>query len=155
MVSDDEAPPPADQSPDEEDLPPLQHPDSHPPSPQQPDPPSRAVQDQQPPGRQRAMAHVRPISVSDIVRNLAGSDPMRAVHNFDRVYMPNGFVVRSIAEASSNDTNANRSELKRKAEQISRSYSEMFSMFTSGNSSEAEARRILKTVTNVRHLPRD
>lgn len=101
------------------------------------------------------MAHVRPISVSDIVRNLAGSDPMRSVHNFDRVYLPNGFVVRSMAEASSNETNANRSELKRKAEQISRSCSEMFSMFTSGNSSEAEARRILKTVTNVRHLPRD
>lgn len=155
MVSDDEAPPPADQSPDEEDLRPFQHPDSHPPSPQQPDPPSWAVQDQQPPGRQRAMAHVRPISVSDIVRNLAGSDPMSSVHNFDRVYLPNGFVVRSMAEASSNETNANRSELKRKAEQISRSCSEMFSMFTSGNSSEAEARRILKTVTNVRHLPRD
>ena len=67
--------------------------------------------------------------------------------------MPDGFVVTSIAKGSlaSNDTDANRSELKRKAEQISRSYSEMFSMFISGNSSEAEAAWIIKTVTNVRH----
>ena len=67
--------------------------------------------------------------------------------------MPDGFVVRSIAEGSSNDTgrDTNRSVLKHNAEQISRSYSELFSVFTSGNSSEAEAARILKTVTNKRH----
>ena len=66
---------------------------------------------------------------------------MRFVHNFDRVYIPDGFVVRSIAESSSsgNDRDANCTVLKCKAEQISRSYSEIFSMFTSGNSSEVEA----------------
>ena len=44
---------------------------------------------------------------------------------------------------------ARRSELKRKAEKISRSYSEVFAMLTSGNSSQAEAARLLKTITNV------
>ena len=44
---------------------------------------------------------------------------------------------------------ARRSELKRKAENITRSYSEVFAMLETGNSSQAEASRILKTITNV------
>ena len=40
-------------------------------------------------------------------------------------------------------------ELKRKAENITRSHSEVFAILTSGNSSQAEAARLLKTITNV------
>ena len=44
---------------------------------------------------------------------------------------------------------ARRSVLKSKAANITRSYSEVFALLTSGNSSQAEAARLLKTITNV------
>ena len=105
--------------------------------------------------RRRAVAHVRPISIADIVRDAAGSDPMRVVRDFDRVYMPEGMcVVNSAVDGQPGDSPAEdrRSELKRKAQNISRSYSEVFAMLTSGNSAQAEAARLLKTITNV--IPR-
>ena len=40
--------------------------------------------------RRRAVARVRPISISDIVRDVSGPDPMRVVRDFDRIYMPEG-----------------------------------------------------------------
>ena len=100
--------------------------------------------------RRRAVAHVRPISIPDIVRDVSGPDPMRVVRDFDRVYMPEGgVVVHSVVAGLPGLGEARRSELKRKAEKISRSYSEVFAMLTSGNSSQAEAARLLKTITNV------
>jgi len=100
--------------------------------------------------RRRAVAHVRPISIPDIVRDVSGPDPMRVVRDFDRVYMPEGgVVVHSVVAGQPGLGEARRSELKRKAEKISRSYSEVFAMLTSGNSSQAEAARLLKTITNV------
>ena len=98
--------------------------------------------------RRRAVAHVRPISIPDIVRDVSGPDPMRVIRDFDRIYMPEGgVVVHSVVAGQPGD--ARRSELKRKAENITRSYSEVFAMLTSGNSSQAEAARLLKTITNV------
>ena len=44
---------------------------------------------------------------------------------------------------------ARHSELKGKAENITRSYIEVFAMLKSGNSSKGEAARILKTTTDV------
>ena len=38
----------------------------------------------------RAVAHVRPISIADIVRDVSGPDPMRVVRDFDRIYMLGG-----------------------------------------------------------------
>ena len=35
--------------------------------------------------RRRAVAHVRPISIADIVRDAAGSDPMRVVRDFEQI----------------------------------------------------------------------
>ena len=102
------------------------------------------------PSRRRAVAHVRPISIADIVRDVAGSDPMRVVRDFDRVYMPDGMcIVNSAVDHESGEHPSRRSELKRKAENITRSYSEVFAMLTSGNSTQAEAARLLKTITNV------
>jgi hypothetical protein len=73
---------------------------------------------------------------------------MLVIRDFDRIYMPEGgVVVHSVVAGQPGD--ARRSELKRKAENITRSYSEVFAMLTSGNSSQAEAARLLKTITNV------
>ena len=63
-----------------------------PPSPQDrptsPGPDIEPESDPQP--RCRAVAHVRPISIADIVRDVSGPDPMRVVQDFDRIYMPEG-----------------------------------------------------------------
>ena len=98
-------------------------------------------------GRQRAVAHIRPISIPDIVRDVSGTDPMRTVRDLDRAYMPEGQLC--VNSAVSTTVEARRSKLKRRAEKISRSYSEIYAMLTSGNSSHAEAARLLKTITNV------
>jgi len=117
-------------------------PDEDPQSDPQPQPPVPA------PARRRAVAQIRPISIADLARDVAGPDPMRVVREFDRVYMPEGMcVVNSAVDGQPGEDR--RSEIKRKAENISRSYCEVFAMLTSGNSSHAEAARILKTITNV------
>ena len=101
-------------------------------------------------GRRRAVAHVRPVSIADIVRDVAGPDPIRVIRDFDRVYMPEGAVVVTVNSAVVGEPGADRrSNLKRKAAEIPRSYSEVFAMLTSENSSQAEAARLLKTITNV------
>ena len=54
------------------------------------------------PSRRRAVAHVRPISIADIVRDMDGSDPMRVVRDFDRVYMSDGMcIVNSAVDGQS------------------------------------------------------
>ena len=73
---------------------------------------------------------------------------MRAIRDFDRVYMPEGAVVVNSAVVGEPGADR-RSKLKRKAAEIPRSYSEVFAMLTSENSSQAEAARLLKTITNV------
>ena len=93
--------------------------------------------------RSPAVAHVRPISIADIVNIIPGPDPMRVNRDFHRVYIPEGFVVVNIVVAGQPDE-SRCSEFKHKAENITRSYSEV-----SGNSSQAEAARILKTITSV------
>jgi len=40
--------------------------------------------------RRRAVAHVRPISIPDIVRDVYGADPMRVIRDVDRIYLPEG-----------------------------------------------------------------
>ncbi len=42
------------------------------------------------PLRQRAMAHLRSVSIPDLVSNMAGKDPARKFADFDRHYMPDG-----------------------------------------------------------------
>ena len=73
---------------------------------------------------------------------------MRVVRDFDRIYMPEGGVtVHSVVAGQPGE--ARRSVLKSKAANITRSYSEVFAMLTSGNNSQAEAARLLKTITNI------
>ena len=72
--------------------------------------------------------------MADIVRDVSGPDPMRVVRDFDRIYMPEGGVtVHSVVAGQPGE--ACRSVLQCKAANITRSYSEVFAMLTSGNSS--------------------
>ena len=47
--------------------------------------------------RQRAMAQLRPVSIPEIVRDMAGSDPVQKIADLDRHNMPEG---QQAAEAS-------------------------------------------------------
>ena len=57
-------------------------------------PPTPAVEDSPPPSprphRQRSMARRRPVSVPDMVRDLAGKDATRTMGDFESHYMPDG-----------------------------------------------------------------
>ncbi len=54
-------------------------PDNHQPSPSPPVP-----------IRQRAMAQLRPVSIPNIVSDMAGTDSLQRIADFDRHYMPDG-----------------------------------------------------------------
>jgi hypothetical protein len=97
--------------------------------------------------RQRAMAQLRPVSIPDIVRDMAGSDPVGRIQDFDRHYMPDG---QPAPEASSRGTSGGHSaELKTNATGFSRSLSEVFALLTHGTASLEEARKMLSVITNV------
>ena len=55
----------------------------HPGSSQSPPPSAR-------PMRQRCMAQLRPVSIPEIVRDMAGTDPVQRIEDFDRHYMHDG-----------------------------------------------------------------
>ena len=99
------------------------------------------------PMRQRAMAQLRPVSIPEIVRDMAGSDPVRRIEEFDKHYMPDG---QPAPEASSRGTcDGHRAELKANAKGFRRSISEVFAYLTHGTASQEEARKILSVITNV------
>jgi hypothetical protein len=118
-------------------------------------PPTPPVQPASPPActrplRQRAMAQLRPVSIPEIVRDMAGSDPLQKIAALDRHYMPEG---QPAAEVSSRGTSdAHRAELKQNATGISRSLSEVFAYLTHGTASLEEARKLLSIITNVLKL---
>ena len=126
----------------------------HPPhSPTPPESPAHAAPSQSPPSspprpmRQRAMAQLRPVSIPNIVSDLAGPQPVRRIAEFDRHYMPDG---QPAAETSSRGiSDAHRTELKQNAEGLSRSLSEVFAYLTHGTASLEEARKLLSIITNV------
>ena len=96
-----------------------------------------------------AMAQLRPVSIPEIVRDMAGSDPVRKIAGFDRHYMPEGLPA---AEASSRGTcDAHRAELKKNATGIARSLSEVFAYLTHGTKSLEEAKKLLSIITNVHY----
>ena len=65
-------------------------------SPRSQTPPTPPVQDEPSPPpsprplRQRAMAQLRPVSIPNVVCDIAGPDPLRKIADFDRHYMPHG-----------------------------------------------------------------
>ena len=90
--------------------------------------PSENTEAEQAPGRQRAVAQVRQITLFGSDPAIAGSDPMRGLKDFDRVYMPGmEDFVDSICGNGLSESRSDRSGLKRKAEGILCSYCEVFS----------------------------
>ena len=78
-------------------------------------PPTPPVQDEPSPPmrpmRQSAIAQLRPVSISNIVCDIAGADPLRKIADFDRHYMQDG---QPADETSSRGiSGAHRAELKR------------------------------------------
>ena len=95
--------------------------------------PSHAPPSPAPPLRQRAMAQLRPVSVPAVIKDMAGKNLAHTLREFDRHYMPNGHPDPDVS-ATGYDA-AHRSDLKRKAEGIARSLSEVFAFLTHGTSS--------------------
>ena len=93
------------------------------------------------PLRQRSMAHLRPVSVPDIVMHMAGKESVRKMAEFDSHYMPDGPPARDASARGSADSY--RADLKRKASDISRSLSEVFAYLTHGTASLEATRRLL------------
>jgi hypothetical protein len=122
-------------------------------SPRSQTPPTPPVQDEPSPPpsprplRQRAMAQLRPVSIPNVVCDIAGPDPLRKIADFDRHYMPDG---QPADETSSRgNCDAHRAELKQNAEGLTRSLSEVFAFLTHGTASLEEARKLLSIITNV------
>ena len=102
------------------------------------------------PMRERALAQRRPVSIPDIVGNMAGKHPIQKIAEFDQHYMPDG---QPAPEASvRGNADSHRSGLKRKAEDMSRSLSEVFAYLTHGTTSLAEAKNLLTIITNVMYI---
>ncbi len=78
--------------------------------------------------RVRAVAQLRPVSIPDIVRDMAGKNPQQKLADFDRHYMPNG--VQEPDVSVTGNTGEHRSNLKRKAKGIARSLAEVFAYLT-------------------------
>ena len=112
------------------------------PSPPSPQPASAPVM------RQRAVAHVVPIYMPNVLREIAGRDPFKAVRDIDSRYIPDGFVANDTRLWPGYDRD--RENLKRKAEDISRSESEVYAFLTHNTTSLEEARRLLRIICNVR-----
>jgi hypothetical protein len=99
------------------------------------------------PARVRAVAQLRPVSIPDIVRGVAGSNPQQQIAAFDRRYMQDGMPA---PEASvQGNAEDHRLELKRKADGISRSLSDVFAYLTYNTTSQNEAKKILTIIHNV------
>ncbi len=114
----------------------------------QPTPPSRSPPPtSQQPSRIRAVANLRPVSIPDIVRDMAGKDPRRKLADFDRHYMPDG--VPEPEKSVTEKTGEHRSNLKRKAKGIARSLAEVFAYLTFNTSSLNESKKLLSIITNV------
>ena len=72
--------------PDEDDIPDAQEVLSLPPH----DSDDTAIPDAPPPAsRQRAVAHVLPMSLSQVVQDMSARDPIKALDKFDKTYMSN------------------------------------------------------------------
>ena len=121
---------------DQNDLPAGMH--TPPPSP----PPGSPI-----PARVRDVAQLRPVSIPDIVRDIAGNNPLQRIADFDRHYMPDG--VPAPEAAVQGNANEHRSDLKRKAYGISRSLSDVFAYLTYNTTSQNEAKKLLTIIHNV------
>ncbi len=108
------------------------------------------------PMRHRAMAHLRPVSIPALVSDMAGKDPTRKIADFDRHYLPDGqpsLAPDASARGNADDHRSEESKLKRKADGISESLSEVFAYLTHGTASLEEETKLLTIITNVNYIP--
>jgi hypothetical protein len=70
-----------------------------------------------PPVRARAMGQLRPVSIPDMVSNMAGRNPIQVLADFDRHYMPHDD--QPMHASARGNADEHRTALKRKAEGIS------------------------------------
>ncbi len=110
-----------------------------------PTPPSRSPPPASP--RVRAVAQIRPVSIPDIVRDMAGKNIQQKLADFDSHYMPDG--VQEPDVSVTRNTDEHRSNLKRKAKGIARSLTEVFAFLTFNTSSLNESKKLLGIITNV------
>ncbi len=111
--------------------------------------PSHAPPPPAPSLRQRAMAQLRSVSVPAVIKDMAGKILPKPCEILIDTICPT--VIRILipdASATGSDT-AHRSELKRKADGISRSLSEVFVYVTHGTASLVEAKELLTIKRNV------
>ncbi len=83
-----------------------------------------------PPLRQRAMAPLRPVSLPAVIKDMADNFFAKTLRDFDGHYMPHGHP--DADDSARGLDHAHRSDLKRKAEGIFRSLSEVFAFLTHG-----------------------
>ena len=89
-----------------------------PPTPTSEHAPSHSLNPSPRPMRLRAMAQLRPVSIPNIVSDIAWKDTIRKIAEFDRHYMPDG--QPSQETSSQGKSHAHRSDLKRKAPHLPR-----------------------------------
>ena len=96
--------------------------------------------------RQRAVAHVLPMSMSQVARDMAGRDPIKALETFDKTYNYN-------PEEGIPDfrwfASMTRESYKRKADDISRSECEVFAFLIQNTTSQQQAKKLIDIITNV------
>ena len=98
---------------------------------------------------ERAVAQVRPVTISDVVRDITRRHPFRSVEEMDATYMS-----RTGAGVGSDSYPSwcgyvERASLKREAAQISRSESEVYTFLTNNTTSQEQAQQLLDIITNV------
>ncbi len=107
-----------------------------------PTPPSQSPSPASPLSRRvPAVAQLRPVSIPDIVRDMAGTNAEKKQADFDRRYMPDGVPEPDLSVTGI--TGEHRSNLKRKAKGIARSLAEVLAYLTLNTSSLNESKKQL------------
>ena len=109
--------------------------------------PEADFSDLPPPARQRAVAQVRPISMIQVVLDMAGRDPVQGLRNLDMACMS----ARDIhpTQFPAWCQHVQTAGQKRKAQDMSRSECEVFAFLTTNTSSQQQAKHLLDIITNV------
>ncbi len=95
------------------------------------------------------MAQLRPVSIPAVIKDMADKTFGKTLRDFDGHFMPHGHP--DADDCARRLDHAHRSDLKREAEGIFRSLSEVFAFLTHGTASLEEAKKLLFIITNVRH----
>ncbi len=90
---------------------------------------------------------LRPVSIPDIVCDMAGNNAEKKLADFDRRYIPDGVPQPDVSVTGV--TGEHRSNLKQKEKGMARSLAEVFAYLTFNTSSLNESKKLLSIITNV------